>query len=86
VVPKSIEPGRRLTPGAGQYSVYVDDEEPTRPGAPRPEDRWVTLDRLLANLSPEERRRFVMHADNWFMCDANDRALVEAFASRCART
>lgn len=82
---QSINPPRRPTPGAGQYSVFVDDEEPTRPGAPKPEQRWVTLDRMLLNLSPEERRRFVVHADNWYQCDAEGRALAEAVAAKLAR-
>jgi hypothetical protein len=73
--------GRKPTPGEGQYS-FVDDEEPTRPGSPKPEQRWETLDRMLLNLSTEERRRFVLHADNWYQCDAEGRALGEAVMAK----
>lgn len=72
---------RKPTPGAGQFA-FVDTEEPTRPGVPRPADRWDTMARLMANLEPEERRRLLVLADGWYGCDAEGRALLEAIASK----
>lgn len=77
-------PPRKPTPGAGQYS-FVDTEEPTRPGVPKPADRWDVVARLLMNLSPDERRAFTLLADDWFRCPADERALIGALASKLAR-
>jgi len=60
----------------------VDDEEPTRPGQPKPEQRWETIDRMLLNLLPAERRDFVLMADNWYQCDAEGRALGGAVIAK----
>jgi hypothetical protein len=77
-------PDRKPTPGAGQYS-FVDTEEPTQPGTPKPADRWDTMARLLANLGPDERRALLVLADDWYRCDADGRALVGAMAGKLAR-
>ena len=74
---------RKPTPGAGQYS-FVDTEEPTRPGVPKPSDRFDLMARLMSNLSPEERGRLMVLADAWYRCDAGERALLEATASKFA--
>lgn len=74
---------RRPPPGSGEYH-FVDTEEPTRPGVTRPEDRWHTMARLLANLEPEERRQLMVLADNWYRCDAEGRALLGAIAAKWA--
>jgi hypothetical protein len=76
-------PPRKPTPGQGQYS-YVDDEEPTRPGAPRPIDRFDTLARLMANLTPAERADLLVLADNWYRCPADERVLIGALAGKLA--
>lgn len=77
-------PPRKLTPGQGRYT-FVDTEEPTRPGVPKPSDRWDVVARLLANLSPEERRHFVILADDYYRCDADGRAILGAMAGKLAR-
>lgn len=66
-----------------EYS-YAGEEEPTRPGNARVDDRGQILQRLYANLTPEERRELVALADDWFRCDANRRALVRAMAHELA--
>ena len=76
-------PPRKPTPGAGQYS-FMDAEEPTRPGVPKPADRWDVVARLLLNISPEERRLFVLLADDWYRCGADERALLGALAGKLA--
>lgn len=80
----TLPPPRKPTPGSCRYS-FVDTEEPTRPGVPKPADRWSTMAHLMENLEPDDRRRLMRLADNWFRCDANDRVMVETFADRCAR-
>lgn len=79
--PKPSQPPRRPTPG--EYS-FADSEEPTQPGAPKAIDRWDTLARLMANLSPDERRELTRLADDWYRCTANRRALVGALANELA--
>lgn len=76
-------PPRKATPGAGQYS-FVDTEEPTRPGVPKPADRFDTLARLMANLTPAERADLLVLADNWYRCPADERVLIGALASKLA--
>lgn len=75
---------RDRTPGAGQYAVTFDDEEPTHPGAPRPSDRFDTLARLMANLTPEERADLLALADAWYRCPADERVLLGALAGKLA--
>lgn len=67
----------------GRYA-FVDTEEPTKPGVTTTDDRGATLQRLYANLTPEERCRLVLLADAWFRCSANGRALVEGVACELA--
>lgn len=76
--------GRRPTPGEGRYA-FVDTEEPTRPGVPRPSDRFDTLARLMANLTPSERADLLALADNWYRCPADERVLIGALAGKLAR-
>jgi hypothetical protein len=66
-----------------EYS-YPGDDEPTRPGVPCEGDRWAILRRLFSNLTDAERRRLLVLADAWFNCDAGERALLEATATRFA--
>lgn len=75
---------RRPSPGAGRYR-FPDTEEPTQPGHPETDGRAPVLQRLYANLTPEERHRLVLLADSWFRCDANGRALVEGVAGELAK-
>ena len=63
---------------------FVDEEPPTQPGSPTAGDHWAMLKRLFANLIPEEQARFLRLGDDWFHCDANRRALLEATASEFA--
>ncbi len=74
---------RKPTPGAGQYS-FVDTEEPTRPGVPKPSDRFDTLARLMANLTPAERVDLLALADAWYRCPADERVLIGALAGKLA--
>ncbi len=76
-------PPRKLTPGAGHYS-FVDTEEPTRPGVPKPSDRFDTMARLMANLTPAERRDLLALADAWYRCPADERVLLGALAGKLA--
>lgn len=74
---------RRPTPAEYSYPG-PDEDEPTHPGDPTTDTKSATLARLYANLTPEERRRLVLLADNWFRCDANGRALTEGVACELA--
>ncbi len=77
---------RKPTPGAGQYAFVVgEDEEPTRPGVPRPSDRFDTMARLMANLTAAERADLLTLADNWYRCPADERVLIGALAGKLAR-
>jgi hypothetical protein len=76
-------PPRKPTPGAGQYA-FVDTEEPTRPGVPKPSDRFDTLARLMANLEPSERADLLVLADCWYRCPADERVLLGALAAKLA--
>jgi hypothetical protein len=75
--------GRKLTPGCAGYS-FVDTEEPTRPGVPKPSDRFDTLARLMSNLTPAERADLLALADCWYRCPADERVLLGALASKLA--
>ncbi len=67
-----------------EYSLAAEDDEPTRPGAPRPSDRFDTLARLMANLTPTERSDLLALADAWYRCPADERVLLGALASKLA--
>lgn len=75
--------GRNLTSGEGRYS-FVDTEEPTRPGVPKPSDRFDTMARLMANLTPDERADLLALADCWYRCPADERVLIGALAGKLA--
>jgi hypothetical protein len=70
--------------GLGAYSGIPDEDEPTSPGAPRPTDRFDTMARLMANLTPAERTDLMALADAWFRCPADERVLLGALAGKLA--
>ncbi len=84
-LPSASRPPRKPTqPGLGQYSVTFDEEEPTRPGVPKPSDRFDTLARLMANLTPAERAELLELADCWYRCPADERVLLGVLAGKLA--
>jgi hypothetical protein len=70
-------------PRSAEYSLYLDDEEPTKPGGTEP--AAAVISRVCAVLTGPERKRLAKLAEAWLACNANQRALLEAAASEFAQ-
>lgn len=79
--PGGLTPAPGSAPGAG--SGWTEDEVPTKPdNSLNPE--IVKLVRLLDQMPPVERRRFLAMADNYGKCGISRRVLIEELARELA--
>jgi len=68
---------------SAEYSLFPDDEEPTKPGGTEPAS--AVISRVCAVLTARERVRLAKLAEAWLACNANQRALLEAAACEFAQ-